>query len=447
MSGSSSQLVRSWNSLARIVASAYQVPDGVNGTTNAHATARLFGQKQPRVVLFRDNHAWCPYCQKVWLWLEEKRVPYEVRKVTMFCYGAKEPWYKKIVPSGMLPALAFVDVSDAKKITHLVTDSDDVLQELEEEFGALNNASLTSPAIIACRKLERMLFRAWCDWLCNPYAPDREARQNFQGVCGKVEAHMAKSNGPYFAGDSFTVADCVIAPFLERMCASLYYYKGFQLRKEHPILDKWCSAMETREVYRGTKSDFHTHVHDLPPQLGGCHPNANAKIHPVNGAASDADAIPEGVEVRSDCFPEPADVRLEILYRVLRHREKVAGANPYGKSEAFDLAMRAVLSRLVEEHAAREPCQQIVDLIRERDPEAVQIDRLPPNSARALRYVRDRVSIPRDMSFWAGRKFRHALEQVARDLGNPEETCEHPIPVEHRRDTDPKRFRVSVSVM
>lgn len=29
--------------------------------------------------------------------------------------------------------------------------------------------------------------------------------------------------------------------------------------------------METRETYLGLKSDFYTHVHDLPPQLGGTH--------------------------------------------------------------------------------------------------------------------------------------------------------------------------------
>ncbi|NEP55206.1 MAG: glutathione S-transferase domain-containing protein, partial [Moorea sp. SIO3C2] len=80
--------------------------DRVNGPTNAQATLRLFGQSEAdvRVTLFRDNHAWCPYCQKIWLWLEEKRIPYRIEKVTMFCYGTKEAWYKRKVPSGMLPA-------------------------------------------------------------------------------------------------------------------------------------------------------------------------------------------------------------------------------------------------------------------------------------------------------------------------------------------------------
>jgi glutathione S-transferase len=40
---------------------------------------RLFGTKKEdvRVVLFRDHHAWCPYCQKVWLYLEEAKIPYK----------------------------------------------------------------------------------------------------------------------------------------------------------------------------------------------------------------------------------------------------------------------------------------------------------------------------------------------------------------------------------
>ena len=51
--------------------------DPVNGATNARSTLRLFGKTEAdvRVTLFRDNHAWCPYCQKIWLWLEEKQIP------------------------------------------------------------------------------------------------------------------------------------------------------------------------------------------------------------------------------------------------------------------------------------------------------------------------------------------------------------------------------------
>jgi hypothetical protein len=48
----------------------------------ARATTRLFGQSsKPIVTLYRDSAAWCPYCQKVWMALEEKQVPYEIVKI------------------------------------------------------------------------------------------------------------------------------------------------------------------------------------------------------------------------------------------------------------------------------------------------------------------------------------------------------------------------------
>ena len=118
----------------------------VEGPTNAQARLRLFGrpESEVRVTLYRDHHAWCPYCQKVWLWLEEKRIPYRVRKVTMFCYGEKERWFKQIVPSGMLPALELDG--------HLITESDLILQALEEAFGPLGEG-MQDPDVFALRQL------------------------------------------------------------------------------------------------------------------------------------------------------------------------------------------------------------------------------------------------------------------------------------------------------
>mgnify|MGYP006245476795 FL=1 len=85
----------SWSDLEGLTA---DEPDRTQGPTNAQAVLRLFGQEESavRVTLYRDHHAWCPYCQKVWLWLEFKRIPYRIRKVTMRCYGSKEPWLSLI---------------------------------------------------------------------------------------------------------------------------------------------------------------------------------------------------------------------------------------------------------------------------------------------------------------------------------------------------------------
>ena len=59
------------------------------------------------------------------------------------------------------------------------------------------------------------------------------------------------------------------------------------------------------------------------------------------------------------------------------------------------------------------------------------------NSASALRYLRDRISIPRDMPLLSGRLFRQALERTANidgsDLGPV-------IPTRDRLDQNPINF-------
>ncbi|APB35246.1 Glutathione S-transferase [Gloeomargarita lithophora Alchichica-D10] len=192
--------------------------DRVNGSTNAQAHLRLFGQSEAevRVTLYRDHHAWCPYCQKVWLWLEEKCIPYRIVKVTMFCYGQKEAWYTRKVRSGMLPAIEL----DGR----LITESDDILIALEQVFGALE-IGLETPAAMPLRRLERLLFRAWCTWLCQPSFSMRQEQANqeqFQRVVDQVEEALNRTPGAYFL-DDFSAIDVIFTPYVERMHASLYY--------------------------------------------------------------------------------------------------------------------------------------------------------------------------------------------------------------------------------
>ena len=158
-----------WGALA--LAAAPTPGESSSGPTSPQALLRLFGRPEAevRVTLYRDHHAWCPYCQKVWLWLEEKQVPHRICKVTMFCYGRKEPWYTKRVPSGMLPALEL----DGR----LITESDQILEALEASFGPLGEAIQSSRAL-PLRRLDRQLFRAWCQWLC---VPSRGAAEEARG--------------------------------------------------------------------------------------------------------------------------------------------------------------------------------------------------------------------------------------------------------------------------
>jgi len=389
------------------------------GPTNSRATFRSF-QESPtstvatveeanasRVVLYRDNHAWCPYCQKVWLWLEEKRVPYRVEKVTMFCYGEKERWYKRLVPSGMLPAVALDGA--------IITESDDILMTLENEFGALGKG-MTNPKVVALRRMERQLFGVWCQWLCYPARSSREEERNqkhFEHYAQIVDSTLGKTSGPYFLGDELCTADVIFTPYIERMAASLFYYKGFDIKGKYSNIHKWFAAMETRETYLGTQSDYHTHAHDLPPQMGGCYSNnskqANASLIDL-GLFSD-EKVPEVSHA------EPEYAVQEALLRVIKHHETILLINPH-KTKKLDLALRAALTNMV---TGSEDC-------------------IPPSGTdQGLRYIRDRISVPRDMSIYAGRRLRSALEATAQlDGGN---NSPHTIPVKHRRDQGCAPFR------
>jgi glutathione S-transferase len=384
--------------------------DLINGTTNAQARLRLFDRPESdvRAILYRDNHAWCPYCQKIWLWLEEKQIPYRIEKVTMFCYGEKENWYKRKVPSGMLPAIEL----DGR----IITESDDILLALERVFGGLG-LGMTDPNVLPIRRLERVLFRAWCNWLCyrsNSVREEQRNRSQFIEVVATIEDVLGQTSGPYFL-EEFGTADVIFTPYVERMNASLYYYKGYSLREENPRLAAWFTAMESRSTYRGTQSDFHTHAHDLPPQMGGCWENGEAQML-LNKAQVDNGpwfGLPDV------SYPEPENSRTEALYRVIKHRAKIIRVNP-AEDSSFDEALRCALTRMM----TGDVCTP------------------PQGSDSALRYLRDRISVPRDMSIYAAKRLKTALEETAAVVGNQQGT---PIPFNHRRDQDPASFASNVS--
>ncbi|MCT0226238.1 glutathione S-transferase family protein [Synechococcus sp. CS-1328] len=396
-----------WGALQRL---APIEADRVEGPTNSQSTLRLFGQPETsvRVTLYRDHHAWCPYCQKVWLWLEERQVPYRIRKVTMFCYGEKESWYRQRVPSGMLPALEI----DGQ----LVTESDHILEALEANFGPLG-PGMNDPAVLPLRRLERLIFRSWCQWLCEPsrsIEQESRRRDGYRRAAKDMETALQQTQGPFFL-DGFSTADLVFVPYLERMAASLLYYKAYALRQEHPAIDRWFQALEQRATYLGTQSDSHTHAHDLPPQMGGCYPSGTTEQQAI-ARRIDQGPWPVQLPDPETSAAAPDDAAAVALARVLRHRSVLLERHP--ANSGFDQALRAALTRLIQGSACVPP----------------------PGCAVRLRDLRDHISVPRDMPLHSARLLRQALEDTARlDPLSPDEQPPA-IPQHHRRDQDPRPF-------
>ena len=191
------------------------------------------------------------------------------------------------------------------------------------------------------------------------------------------------------------------------MNSSLLYYKGYELRRHWPALDRWFKALDERSTYRGTRSDHHTHAHDLPPQMGGCY---SSRTQQAQRWAERIDQGPwTGLSDASEA--DQSDAAAEALGRVLKHRAVLLEQHK-GLDE---LSLRCALSRLMQGSL----CQP------------------PPGAERGLRSLRDRISVPRDMGVHAARLLRQALEDTASLVGPAQGP---PIPVRHRRDQDPAPF-------
>ena len=124
-----------------------------------------------------------------------------MKKVTMRCYGQKEEWYLRKVPSGMLPALELNG--------RLITESDEILFALEKHFGPLGNP-INAEQVSQLRQLERLLFRAWCIWLCSPGLNNRQqqqAKEQFRKIAERFESALQEREGPFLFGYEPETAD------------------------------------------------------------------------------------------------------------------------------------------------------------------------------------------------------------------------------------------------
>ncbi|XP_023343719.1 uncharacterized protein LOC111713145 [Eurytemora carolleeae] len=264
------------------------------------------------------------------------------------------------------------------------------------------------------RKLERKLFNAWCRWLCYPsrnITDDNASRDNFISVLKVVDQKLLETPGPYFLAE-FSVVDSIFIPYVERMHASLFYYKGFSMRDKtkFPGLTAWFSGIESRDTYMGTQSDFHTHVHDLPPQMGGCYENGTKEQEECkNRVDSCTDfSLPES------SVEEKEENKYLAAERVLKFKDYILQVNPC-KDETIDEGLRCALTYLL----------------------SGQLITPPPGCDVGLRYIKERINVPRDMSLWSARRLREALELTAAAAGSG---TGQPIPSEHRRDQNPANF-------
>eukprot|EP00913_Durusdinium_trenchii_P000532 g488.t1 len=362
---------------------------------------------------------WCARSWlEVWMLLEEKQIPYNVKKVSMSCYGDKPADFIAMQPNGQIP-VAVIDGT-------VLRSSDAIIERVLQMPGA------------NLLRLERMLFSSWLGWLCRG-----GGRSDFERTLRKVEDTLAASGGPYFLGERFSLVDIMYTPFIERAVASLAYFKGYNIREKllFPAINRWFDAMETRDSYRATKSDYYTHSHDLPPQLGGCQSEPGGQE--IREAVDGGDwKLPLKTSVEPEwSWISSRDARHEAAERLIHNHEAVSRFAARAKSgPGFPPAWAELADPNAKPAEKWVPIIDIflrhaVDLLLSGDAEAADRDEPTPERQRAwaaaeeslaslgredradlaecLRYLQQRVGVPRDMSLNAARRLRAELGKCA----------------------------------
>ncbi|RZI83351.1 MAG: glutathione S-transferase family protein [Rubrivivax sp.] len=156
----------------------------------------------PTSSLTLISHALCPYVQRAAIVLREKGVPFERRDIDL---AHKPDWFLKLSPLGKTPVLLVDDQP--------IFESAVICEYLDETL---------LPRLHPADALVRAQHRSWVEFasaVLNTIwafytAPDEvallakaaELRARFEQV------ETALGQGPYFAGESFSVVDAVFGP-------------------------------------------------------------------------------------------------------------------------------------------------------------------------------------------------------------------------------------------
>lgn len=205
------------------------------------------------------SHHLCPYVQRAAIALAEKSVAFERRFVDL---AAKPDWFRAISPLGKVPLL-IVRQDDG---TDVVLFESAVICEYLEETQA--GAPLHPP-----EPLTKAQHRGWIEFGSSilsdlwgfETAKDADAYENKRKALidkfARVETKLG--NGPFFAGDQFSLVDAVFAPIFR-------YFDVFDgiattgIFTRTPKVQLWRTSLAARpSVINAVTNDYNKRIIDF----------------------------------------------------------------------------------------------------------------------------------------------------------------------------------------
>eukprot|EP00548_Thalassiothrix_antarctica_P014013 CAMPEP_0194168546 /NCGR_PEP_ID=MMETSP0154-20130528/3473_1 /TAXON_ID=1049557 /ORGANISM="Thalassiothrix antarctica, Strain L6-D1" /LENGTH=522 /DNA_ID=CAMNT_0038879709 /DNA_START=6 /DNA_END=1574 /DNA_ORIENTATION=+ len=226
--------------------------------------------KTSLVTLYRDTNGWCPFCERIWLLLRAKGIPYDEQLVPL---QNKPDWYKALVPTTLVPAILIhednnnSDDTEKKNERRIVWESLDIMKALDESFPStprmvLDDNEEYNDAV----EMNDRLTKAGFQYIYASAGPNNnitlteedleERKQNFMNAINELDISLGKverkdDDDSFFRlGSQFTGIDAIMIPTLERWRYQLPLTRNIDILENRPHLKHWFEAMESYGPYR-----------------------------------------------------------------------------------------------------------------------------------------------------------------------------------------------------
>lgn len=394
-------------------------------------TAAAPDEREPVLTFYRDTNGWCPFCERVWVCIRAKNLPYQERLISLF---NKPEWYKEIVPTTQVPALLFHNSDPDGNSRKLVWESLDIMKALDDMFPDTPQLVLDTPEYKEASDMNNLLNKVGFAYVyatrevageSSDQKSISEKKAEFMQELDRLEQALVDSGGAFRLGREFTGVDAEMIPSLERWRYQLPLSKGIYILENRPALARWFQALESYAPFAeraagdeyswvATSAMFARYFgkEGDPETIATIEKSESAAMALVDGFKS---AVRE-----DDC---DGIFAMEAAAKVISNHEAIAKdcANPEPKSqqtvpranseETAEKVLLAVAQMLLKkDKAIREAKTTII-------PEDMGIgddERL--DAAKAAKTVAMRLCVPRDMSAPAAKILRAVLMIVAERL-------------------------------
>ena len=227
------------------------IPDEQIHPVATGKAAELVAQHQEPAAIQFFSGWFCPFVRRVWIALEEKKLPYQYHEVNPY---KKEESFLKINPRGLVPAY--------------VVNNDTPLYESIVLMEYLEDAFPQSTPLLPQDPVDRARVRLWIDHISRKIIPNffrllqaqedhdqNEARKDLEKAIYQFSEQL---KSPYFMGEQFGMVDIALVPFIQRQYVVVQDHRGFIVPTDGEVWQKWhrwVEAINERASVQNTMSE------------------------------------------------------------------------------------------------------------------------------------------------------------------------------------------------